>query len=423
VKKLLNKENSHYVGLLILVTTGLSSVLGFIYWFIAARSLETSEVGVAGGIVPAIGVTALVSSGGVGPLVLVLKEKVNSGFLKKLLALVLIVNILVSFIVALSLTNTETSYLTLVLVLLVGGVFTSFNLILDSIMLGHGKIYSFFIKNISISFSKIILILLIPVTSSLNLVLIWVAPLVIITSIFLIYVIFFTKTISTAKTSINDKYPISNWISSHFSVVLAQVAVLILPIIVLNTQGGAANASFYVALLLASASLMIPPAFSNSFLAKNYKDANEAIKVLKTKKKIVVGLQAITITLTLVIGDFLLESLGEGYSGDKLILGILLVAGLPNAFLSLNIGFLRKHHDLKNVLKLNAVTTVITIALAIIFSSFGTLFIALSFLVGQVVGGVYSAHLVRTKAKQIVGIPETLAQLDRNGGEHGENPN
>jgi O-antigen/teichoic acid export membrane protein len=121
---------------------------------------------------------------------------------------------------------------------------------------------------------------------------------------------------------------------SYFSALFTATPGLVLPIIVVNVLGAAHNAYFYVSWMIASLLSAIPSTVSQSLFAEGATFEDELGVNVQRSLKFIFLLLIPAVALIFLVGNWLLSLFGDGYSGNGLML--LLVLSLSSLFVGIN---------------------------------------------------------------------------------------
>jgi O-antigen/teichoic acid export membrane protein len=159
----------------------------------------------------------------------------------------------------------------------------------------------------------------------------------------------------------------------HFSVgnyltnLFMSAPTYILPLMVLNLLGADATAYFYVTLMIASLLYMIPNAVSTSLFVEG--SHGEALKTTVLKSIYAIFLLLIpAIVLLYLFGDFVLGLVGKDYSMSGFeLLKVMVIASVFVAVNTIFSSIKRVQKEVKQLLLLNGVTSLLLLALSYVF--------------------------------------------------------
>lgn len=175
---------------------------------------------------------------------------------------------------------------------------------------------------------------------------------------------------------------------NHLATVTGQLPVAALPLLVLSLAGGAANAGFYLALLLAGACFMVPAATTPALLAAASVEGRRPAAIRSAVRFCAVLLVPAMLG-TAVVGPWLLSVLGSSYAQATVALWLLVAAAPFDAATALAVAAWRASGRERRAAVLNSAIAVVAIATAIVcIPRWGASGAALSFAVAQAAGTV-----------------------------------
>jgi O-antigen/teichoic acid export membrane protein len=292
-----------------------AAVIGFLFWTIAARLYSPESVGIGAALISALGLITTFSLLGFDISMLRFQDKFDKNAIYNTCIWVVTIASLIISIIFLLLIDIISPNIVIIrgywYLFVFFAVLESLIFITGRAYLAFRKGFLFFIQTISLSLRIPILFLFV----SLDFLGIFLA--MGIACIFTIIItIFMMSKIVTLKFEISKpfinttaRYSLLN----YFSNITFAIPILIMPILILALLGGEAAAYYYIAFVFANLLLIIPDAFSLSFLIEGGKKVGqlrkETMKTLKTN---------ILILVPFVVGIFLfgqkiLEIFGPSY--------------------------------------------------------------------------------------------------------------
>ena len=334
-------------GLALLANTGVTGVLGFGYWLIAARLFSTYAVGVAGALIAA---TTLLS--GIGQLNL-------SGMIMRFLPtangksrrLVLVTYCFATgssaLLAAVSLAAIKIfadpgSPLRLnmlqatafVLAVAATAIFT----IEDSVLIGLRRAFWVPVENSVFGVAKILtLFLLAPVGSAFALFSAWMIPLTL--TIPVISAVLFYKFLPPASLvgrasrlgqharSMIIRFAAADAMGGLFT----QVWTYILPVLVATSLGASDNALFYTSFLMSSTVDQVAANYASPLTVEGAHSPNQVAQLIRLALKRIYSIIIPVVGLVAIIGHWLLKAFGDKYVSAAPLLALLLAACLPKA--------------------------------------------------------------------------------------------
>lgn len=334
-------------GLALLVNTGLTAVLGFAYWVIAARLFSTYAVGVAGALVAA---TTLFS--GLGQLNL-------SGMLMRFLPraegksrrLVLLTYAYAAsvstLLAALSLAGIryfasprsplrldELQAAFFVLAVAATAVFT----IQDSVLIAVRKAVWVPVENGSFGAAKIAtLFLLAPLGTAFALFGAWMIPLTMTIPVIsaALFYRFLPKASGPRRATLLGRRTRSRIIrftaGDATGGLFTQAWTYLPPVIIASTLGASVNALYYISFLFSSTIDQIAANFSSPLTVEGAHAPEEIAKLIRSTLRHIYAIILPTVIVLLITCPWLVRAFGDKYAGAVPSMRLLLIACLPKA--------------------------------------------------------------------------------------------
>ncbi len=354
----------HRNSLYLMLNSGVTAGLGFVFWLVAARVYSTEEVGLSSALISAVTLLAFIASLGLSyGLIRFLPEvgERRQGMINSCLNLVALVSLVASLIFLVGLPLWSPAFLVIRSKFASVAAFVGF-------VIAWG-LYST-LTNIFVSFRRAEYTLASGVVCSLLKVAgvatlgLWFGDLGIfaswgIATLFALVIGFwwflprllpgYSPQLTLQKQVSNEMlhYSFANYISST----LWNAPQLILPIMIVNLLNTAANAYFFIAWSVASLLLAIPLATSTSLFAEGSYKMESAGQDLLRSLKLTVVLFLPSVLLTLALSNRVLLLFGREYASSGTgLLWLLAWAALPASINLLYIGAARVLKRLKDIL-------------------------------------------------------------------------
>ena len=400
-------KNSYFL----MASTAVTSVFGFIFWILAARFYETSDVGLASAIIAALGLLAIFSNLGLGiGLIRFLpgaKGKGNSmintcftlsGLASMVFALIFLAGLEFWSPALLPVLQHPTFFASFILFAIVWAL----NPLISCTFLAKRSTEYTFIQNALASFLKLVLI--IPFAVFFNSAFGIFASAGMAMSVALLIAIFwFLPKIQQGyfplcivrKGVLNEisHYSGGNYIARIF----LESTSLILPLMVINILGAEMSAYFYIAWSVTAIITVIPTSIFNSLFAEGSNDEETLLANTKKSLKLLLLLLLPAILILLVIADKVLLLFGQAYSQNgALLLRIIAVSIIPYSINYLYITIARVKMDISGVIKVSVAITCLTLGLCyFLMLNMGLPGIGLGWLAGQsIVATPIALHLL-----------------------------
>ena len=400
-------KNSYFL----MASAAVTSVLGFIFWIIAARFYETADVGLASAIIAALGLLAIFSNLGLGiGLIRFLpgaKDKGNSmintcftlsGLASMVIALIFLAGLEFWSPALLPVFQHPVFFASFIVFAIVWAL----NPLISCAFLAKRSTEFTFIQNAIASLSKIVMIILLATIFS-SAFGIFASAGVAMSVALLIAIFWFLPKVQQGyfplcivrREVLNEisHYSGGNYIARIF----LQSSPLVLPLMVINILGAEMSAYFYIAWSITAILIVIPTSIFNSLFAEGSNE-EETLQV-NTKKSLKLFLLLLlpAILVVLVIADKVLLLFGQAYSQNgALLLRIIAVSIIPYSINYLYITIARVKMDISGVIKVSAAITCLTLGLCyFLMLNMGLPGIGLGWLAGQsIVATPVAAHLL-----------------------------
>ena len=357
-----------------------SSLIGFVFWLVAARFYPDEAVGLASALISAMGLAVSFSKLGL-ELGLVRFLKRHSEDPKAIINTVFTVGLLASvaaaliFVAGLDLWSPALLFIRETPLYLFAFVFfcavSSLNNLSDHSFIASRR--SGFVVASGLIFGILKVILAIVMASFLTSFSIFASwgigmTAAVIISIFVLLPIAqrgYRFAVTIKKKILGDMLGYS--FANYISMLLWGTPALIFPLMVVNLLGAEANAYFYIGWAVSNVIVMIPQSVTTSLLAEgSYDETNLKTHILRSLK-IIFLLLVPAVVAVLLLADKLLWLFGTQYSASATeLVRIMTLAVLPLAVNILYLNIKRVQKDLKMIVGMPAFIAVISIVLALI---------------------------------------------------------
>lgn len=311
----------------ILISDGISTtLLGFAYWFFAARLYEASDIGIGNTAASAVNLVVLFSyqgfSAGIIRLLPQYPEKENQIINSCLTLSLMLLSILISIFYIILPFWSKSLYF------FIDGRFLSFilfsftylySLLLDSVFIAKRKTQSLFVKNLQLNIIKIFLLLGLIFLKSNGIYYSWGVSIVLICII---------ETIILKKNVINSYKPalifdkklgkevLGISMNNHISDVLGSLPSMILPIIIVEIIDAKMVAYFSITWMIMNSLIIISKATTISLFAEASANISELNNMVTKSIKFILSQLFPVLIATLFFGKYILEIFGKEYSAN-----------------------------------------------------------------------------------------------------------
>ena len=389
----LTNDSLYKNSIYLMLSTGVMAVFGFFFWIINARLYSAEQVGIGTTLISIMTLISSFSLLGLGnSLIKYLptsdkkNKKINTSF-----TLVGLTSIFVSifFLVFLKtfsprlLFVRESIIFSLLFILFI--VFSSLNIISESVFIAYRSSKFVLIKNTISSIAKLILPIFLVALGAYGIV----ASMGIAMAVaFLISLVFLILRFNYLPTPIIDRIVVKRMtkfsLGNYTAGFIGGLPAMVLPILITNSIGAKFSAYFYLDMMIANLLYVIPFATSQSLFAEGSYSERDLKIQLKKAIKIISLLLVPAILVTFLFGKYILLAFGKEYSSEGVIfLQILAISGI---FLSINcIGnsiFYIKH-KIKLIILVNLLGASIILSLSIMLIHQNLLGIGVGWVMGQ----------------------------------------
>lgn len=422
-------------GLSLLVNTGLTGSLGFIYWIMAARLFSTYAVGIAGALVSA---TALFS--GIGQLNLsgmlmrflpkaaaksrrlVLSAYLFAAGVSGLLALM--------SLVAIRLFAPPTSPLRLdaveatifVLAVVATAVFT----IEDSVLVGLRRAVWVPVENGAFGVAKICTIAIFaPVGTAFAIFYSWMIPLTLTIPVIsaMLFCRFLPPSPRPRRAAHLGRKERSNIIT--FAVgdatggLFTQAWTYLLPVFIAAVLGPSANALFYTSFLFSSTIDQVAANYASSLTVEGAHSPGEITSLISLTFRRIFTIVLPVVFVFLVACPWLLRAFGHKYVAAVPLLELLLIACLPKVAATVYYSYCRIQRTTHRSAAMQACVCVMTLSLAVLLAhSFGLVGVGVAVLMVQTLAGLFSLWSLRRGLHHVEGRGSKHGRHRRGRNEH-----
>jgi O-antigen/teichoic acid export membrane protein len=344
-------------GLALLVNTGLTGILGFGYWIMAARLFSTYAVGVAGALIAATtlfsGLGQLNLSGmlmrflptaGEKSRRLVLVSYVFAGCVSALLASVSLMGVkaLASPASPLRLDAVQSA------VFIVAVVSTVIFTIEDNVLVGLRRAFWVPIENGGFGVAKIgALFFLAPIGTGFALFGAWMIPLALTISV--ISIMLFRRFLPSAPRprSAGHLGPELRPQITRFAIgdatggLFTQAWTYILPVLIASMLGPSMNALFYTSFLFSSTIDQVAASYASPLTVEGAHSPDQTAPLIRVALRRIFTIIAPVIAGLLILSPWLLRAFGDKYVKAVPLLALLLIACLPKAMCTVYYAYCR----------------------------------------------------------------------------------
>jgi O-antigen/teichoic acid export membrane protein len=407
-------------GLALLVNTGLTGVLGFGYWIIAAHLFSTDAVGVAGALVAA---TTLFS--GLGQLNLsgmlmrflpkaegksrrlVLLAYAYAASASALLAAISLIGIRVFASPASPLRLDTVESTALVMAVAATAIFT----IQDSVLIGLRQAVWVPAENGAFGIAKIgILFMLAPLGTAFAVFSAWMIPLTL--TIPVISAVLFCRFLRRASKPRREvslgremrsriiRFAIGDATGGLFT----QTWTYLLPVVITASLGASMDALYFTSFLFSSTIDQVAANYASPLTVEGAHAPGEIAPLIRSTLRHIFAIIVPVVTVLVIICPWVLRAFGEKYVGAAPLLRLLLIACLPKAVAVVYYAYCRLQRRTHRSAMMQAYVCIATLSSVVLLArSFGLVGIGLAIVVVQTSAGAASWWALRRGLRGVAG--------------------
>jgi O-antigen/teichoic acid export membrane protein len=363
----------------LVVNTGITAVLGFVYWVVAARLFTTTDVGLAAAAISAMTLLAGISLLNMEAVLVRFIPIAGRQTRRLVLAVfagcsVLAVISSIIFIIGLPVWTPSLDFLVTHFNGLgfIGATLAwSYFILLDGILVGLGRAVWVPVENALFGVAKLAFLLAFVGERSYGIFASWslAAALVVIPFALLILLRFIPahmeKTVPGGAELTREtfrSYAAGDYVGSVFEL----AAISLLPIVVTHWAGAEENAYFYQSWIIAYTLILVANNTARALTVEAARDASQLHRygrvVLKHTLKLLIPL----VVGVVILAPWILSVFGTAYAAEgTLTLRILALAALPHTVILLGLVTARLQHQLKTVIAIQGVIATVTLGTAV----------------------------------------------------------
>jgi O-antigen/teichoic acid export membrane protein len=390
-------KNSYFL----IATTVIGSILGFIFWVLAARFYTPHDVGLATAVISAANLLVEFSLLGFnfGITRFLPNEKNKQGMINSCLTITSLFSIVLTviFILGISMWSPALAFVyENMLFLLIFGIFVVTAALIrlqQTTFVALQSAELSFILNITSSLLKLIFLLLLVAFGVFSIILSWVisACIALIVSTFLLIpmrVHSYLPIPTIKKKMLKDMFPISfgNYIAENVAIIPNSI----LPLMIINVLTPEMNAYFFMALAISNILIMVPVAVNNSLFVEGAyapeKFRNNVIKALKFTFLLIIPM----VFGIFIFGDKLMLLFGKTYSENAFyVLCILVLSIVPFTINKLYMTIKNVQLNVKPIIYLNVLISILTVVISyLLMVKIGLVGVAIGYTLAQGIGAV-----------------------------------
>jgi O-antigen/teichoic acid export membrane protein len=409
-------RNSVYI----MATTVANSLLGYLYWIVAAHLYAAHDIGLAAALTSTMTLASILSSQGIGWTLLqllpgrlagrawslTLNAGLAAGLLTGLCAGAIVVVALPLFSPQLAIVVHGTAY---AVAFVAGVALMAIGSLVDYVFMAERAADNMLVRNVILGAIKIPLLLLpllLAQAGAFGIVGTWVLATAVGALAGMALVARLGRSYRPALhgTRGQIRAMLASLAGNHVITVGGLAPMYLLPLFVTARLSATDNAYFYITWRLAGFALMISPAVATSLVAEGSHARRDLLRTARSSILLIAALLGPTMLLFLGGGRYIMASFGPGYARHGQVLLLLLVlSAVPDAITNVYVAVLRVQQRLRQAALLNLGMAALTLGLAwVLLPQVGIAGAGLAWLSARVAGSIAVAlHItvVRRRSK------------------------
>ena len=349
-------RNSVYI----MLTTGVNSGLGYLFWLVVARSYEPEEVGIAGALIAAMTVVAALADLGTSTALIqrlpgrrtdadwsrTVTASVTAATVAGLaLAAVAAIAVIPGLSDDLSVVDSSPGY---VLLFVVGVPLWSLSVVSDFLFVAERRTENMFARNLVFGVAKLLIVAALAAggsESAVGVFAAWVAGCGV--SLVAGYAVLMPRLRRRYRPALDGvvreaRAMATSFAGNYFLTLGFLLTQFLLPLVVVIRLSAEDNAYFYVAWLLGGAFFVVTTSVGSALFAEGANDPRSLSRQTRSAVRITAALMLPLMALFLAAGGPILELFGSGYADNgRTLLLVLTAAALPDAVTGLYLARVR----------------------------------------------------------------------------------
>ena len=395
----------------LLLSSGIGSILGFVFWIVTARLFPASEVGTVSALIAAMALVAGFSrfGFGVGIIRFLSAEEDKTGMINSCLTIVALASLVVSliFVAGLNFWSPALSFLhqdmPFLISFIVFSVAFSLTIMLNNTYIAFRRAEFFLFQSVIIGLSRIALPVLAVSAAAFGLFLSWGVGLLLTIALgaflFLPRLHRGYRPLPTIKKKIvKDIGPYS--FMNYISMILANLPRYLLPLIIINVLGPETTAYFRMAWTISSVLfVIIPIQVTASLLAEGAYVRQKLRSNVIRAAGLILAIIIPGIAVTFLLGDKILLLFGAAYSENGFVLlRVLALSSIPIAFIEICLTIRQVQLRMKALILVYGLTAVLVLgAIYALIPHYGLIGVGIGWTAGQTIVAVIMGIVIITK--------------------------
>lgn len=405
LKSLFGPDRSVFLSSFYLVsTTVIVSVLGYLFWVIAARKYTSLDVGVGASYINIVTLIALLGDMGFGITAMryiALLGNESRSFINTVMVAEVVITSIISilFILVMPLWSEDLQLITsngFYIVILIGSILALLLAqLFDKYYIACNKANFYFFRNILSGVIRVIYLLFIG-TNFGALHIVYSVGLGSFLTLIISLFFFMPRTIPSYSFRFEFSFKLirermSYALSNHGSQLLFALTPLLYPLVIVRLLGPEANAMFYLCWMIANILYIIPFSIATSTFAKIARSPVHDFGILWKYLILTVIGMVFFIPIFILLGPWILGFFGADYRLASGLLSWLFVLSIPYAINIFAVTFFRLNNNITGLLVVAGIPAIFSLVFMVAGSSIGSLpGVGIGLLLAQLIGVIFS---------------------------------
>ena len=391
-------------SIFIMGSTLVTSVVGYLYWVLAAHMYSAYDIGLASAFISAMSLTSTFANLGIGSALIQLLPRRAAGYewsitLNACMIAGIFTSIVGGIIVAIALPllspqfATGKYHLLYLICFVVGVVLCTVTTLLDQTFVAERATGNMATRNAVFALLKLPLMMLLVQVGALGVFSSWVLSLIatlILAVLVLIPRLKRSYRLTTRNMTKQMRSMLTVFAGHHFINIGGMLPMYLLPVFVAMELSVTDNAYFYTTWMMGSLFFTISPAVATSLFSEGVHEASGVMHKVRNSSILITALLVPILLVFLLSGSFVLSLFGPSYAQRGLpLLLILMSSTIPDAITNIYVSLLRVQRRLRRAAMLNLGMATLTLAIAwILLPKLGIVGAGWAWLIAQSTGSL-----------------------------------
>lgn len=413
-------------SIFIMGSTVATSVVGYLYWVLAAHIYTAHDVGLASAFISAMSLTSIFANLGIGSTLIQMLPRREAGYewsltVNMCMILGILTSVIGGSIVAVALPflsfqfSVGNSSLIYSIIFVIGVVLCTITTLLDQIFVAERATGNMVVRNAAFAILKLPLMLLLVQVGALGIFSSWILSLAItmmLAAIILVPRLKRSYYFATHNIMRRVRPMLSVFAGHHFITIGGLLPMYLLPVFVAVELSPTANAYFYTTWMLGSLFFMVSASVATALFSEGSHTTSDLTRKVRASA-VIIGVLLGPILLIFFLGGHVILSLfGSSYAEHGLLLLIILmISAIPDAITNVYVSLLRVQGRLQHAALLNVGMAFLTLVFAwILLPRLGIAGAGWAWLFGQSGGSLVVGVVVLTSQNRITRLKKSRSE-------------